>query len=1614
MNRHLLRRALRLPQAALKRLVTGLLQLVLLANRPARLARSGFVLPTTVLLVLMVVLTATALTYRSFTRSDMAISQREQQVITNAATPAIDRAKAKIEFLFRSDQRFPSGLPNSDYLADMMLATPLTGSGVDPLPGVADPYSLPGETRLDINGDGELDNAWSFLSDVTNDIVVYSVLVDDAGPLEAIGVTIENPDAEAKANALVTRTGPLATTEATPRCSGSRAENGWQVVETANSSTLQKNFQINAFVANSNPANTTFQTLEVQQSRDAARANKWGAWFRYDLEIFPGATFNWNGAMHTDGSFFIESDKYTSYMVSSHNSCVYSKEASEITLGEEGAFQGQAVKGNARDNVSNNTSNPLVHVWQTSDRTKPRVADRFNADNDSVTAGTVRPSEISMNAMALYTEDLAEHVRAPGAGSWNRDANWAGRIFETNGRIRNDPSVRPFVDDFFRADNRWGPKPNYDSRNDTINLLNQPATVVAGDPIDESFTRLTGSPTSLDGFWERQAIESGLRLIVSERLELGNANGWNSNPRTGTLNVDADALYPPEASRSTLAVNVPAGPLNIPPAISKDFVGGNHEYLQRRSLRDNLAAVQSMVVYHYDHTNGGEFPAACMAMTAHPGTRQSIVDSRTFENYPAPIPTTVKTDFFNGKGTNGWEFQYPNTAATGFRSPSTFAAQIVSTQPLGKALRNLANFAGDPDGGAPSFRPVQDVNGVAGASVHPAPFLHMWGDFSILRRVLANYDAASGSAVNKYNALSPADRATLHSAACTLSMLAYSVQNEVLAYESIAGDNLTDVGQSFWSLIDPGNTGNSNADLSNYVGANYRKFPTTAGSFFPGENVIVTPGIVARANWVDPTPTGTCPSGAADAAGFQVGCDEAEYYNQFSSEDFIRAYLFNSNNNATARATALTEINKIRSFLGGYQILRDRALGFVRGPLPSQLTPEAIINVGWDEDELATIPNPNGQLSGKKYRTACNPNIFTGIGGNGDGKGTKKVGLAVALCSVKLDTKYPSLYYLFPLVDHAYAGADDSALVGGYNHTQPPAENYIADPYVQTVSTGVGSWEYKRINATTPNSVSAVAGEPKALSAALSTWTVPVATGTAITTANIDDLAQAFSISTPGGVGAAIRVPFLDKGVLDGREQLNTRVLDIDMEALTRQRVGGTGDFWISADPDKGGQGIVYAFREDAVREDEIVRPRTSGKNLGDCQTMSGTPRAYDIESEDACQMRIAPPSYQDPPLTDRLISIKPVDFIPDPQRRPHGFRLRTASGSPADFSGQAVGASPGPRQVGMTFVTDNSTYVLGDFNLHTTTTLTTVAGVETPTASLVEEFKTLLPANFNDTQFYNNRAADDLNTEVFATLSKDHWRPVEILADSLGVLSSNFKDGAVADVFTRNRPGSRGGGTSSYMGMSRPDTGRTDIVREGNSTSPFWIDRNGTFFVGTQPFFDFYTDTGWTNFGTNNDIRRRNIQDPTVTRVNALFVSGIVPKRPDQSYGGLQNFPRFLEDWKGKDLVISGSFFQLNFSNAATGPFDQDAWEADTVPLSGALENEKIGYYDAPNRLWGYDVGLLYVPPGPAARRFISIGASRSEYFRELPSDDPYIVNLRCAVDVNGAPILAGRLCPA
>lgn len=1566
-------------------------------RRRASGTQAGFVFPTTLLLLLMVTLTATALTYRTFSRSNQAITQRQQQVVYNAATPAIDRAKSKLEFMFRNDNRFPAGVPPSDQLTNLMLpgnaqipnasVLSLANLGYDGdavSSGAADPYTLPGEERLQltIQKDGSptdtVANAWLFRTedidgDGDGEYVIYSIVSDHLGPLEQDEVGITDDSDRNKAEALVTRTGPLATTEATANCKGARSQGGWQVVAAADNASLQKNFQVNAIVVKSSDVNRenpnpVVETLEFQQSRIAASANKWGAWFRYDLELHPGANFNWNGAMHTDGSLMLQGG-ITPYMVSSFNSCLYSQESSEITLGQFENFQGQAIA--AKMALDDYVDDDLdVHVFD-GDGVEPEVSN-FDPGTDSVTNGANgRPSDVAMNPLALFTEGREAHNDPD---QWDRADGWATGDFTQpdSERIYNDDTTRPFVDDFYRADNRWGPKPKYDAKRPGFDVTQQPETI--GDPISGDLaTSLAGPLDGLDGYWERQSIAKGLRIIVGQRLELGNTSGWNYDPSgvadDANVNGLGDPLYPPKALHAELNMintgNTDRTDLHTDNAPAR--VGGNNQYLQRRSLRDNLAAVQGMVVYHYEGpgmADDGTFPAACMALTAHPGTQQSIINSRTFDAYPS-VAGPVKADFLHGYGTNGWEFEYPSA----FSSASTFESQYenVTETPLKRALKNLAYFAGDPDGGAPSFKPVQD------GFVHPFPYMAMWGDFSPLRRIVVEGDGGTTS----YDGLSFADQSTLHSAACTLSLLAYNLDK--------LDDEYTAITAAEWSE-DTDSDGASDSGLAQLlvdrVGSVANQIPLAS---------------------VDRTP--------------------------------IDVWV-NNVINAETLTEADADIKRLRLAADYWQVRRDRTFGFASDPG----IPFGTAALAGSYDPAAgtyTLAAPIGPFTDASipYSVKCDPNFFADKSANE----AEALALALALCpnentittpgqiqnTVKA-VKYPSLYYLFPLANHGQKAAASTPPVGVPAIDQPESEEYI-DATAGGTLASVATYLPDGTNAVNGTSEVYQIVDPAdlaAVPASLSTdWTLPTPTTAAALLTAPDD--EPFRVNYKG---VGYDVPLLDKAMYDGRELLNIRVLDIDIAKLTSD--DAVSDKWLSSDLENQAQGIVYAYREDAVREDEIVRPKNASANSTDCQTIdrSQHPRLFAIERDATCYMQAEPInavgttvygtdyySSQDPPLTSELISFKPVDFVPDPERRPYGFRLRTGDGSAVDFSN-------GGREVGMTFVTDNSVYILGNFNMHVRVE---VDEDETTTTQLEEFEDIILPDGFTFDEFYGDRTSEELDLDNFANLAVDHWRPVELLSDAVSILSSGFRDGAIADTYIEDEDSN----VSSYTNQPRPfhdiDLPITDWIQENpdDATSPVWVDRNGSYYYKqgydtgaswpSRPFYQRYdTDDEW------RDIDEQiGLQPATETYVNATFVSGIVPTRPGQAYGGLHNYTRFLQDWGGGDdkqgLYIQGSFFQLDFSTGSTAPQDQDAWEpGDTPTIGDGTNQEIIRFYRAPQRYFGYDVALLYVPPAPAAARFVTIGSPRSEYYREIAADDPYIEMLKCALDSSGNKVLPS-LCP-
>ncbi|MGG6296270.1 hormogonium polysaccharide biosynthesis protein HpsA [Leptolyngbya sp. AN02str] len=1631
-SRATLRSLNRLPakaQRATKRFVSGLLRALLALGRQRSLSRAGFVLPTTVLLVLVVLLTVGSIAYRTYTRTTQAISERQQRVVYNAATPAIDRAKAKLEFLFdeTKDPRLPGGVPGENYLMGMLLNRTATGTpvGLDgggilqvpphPLGNVAtntDPYTFSGETRVNVGpsfpGDTGLDNAWRYEADTdgdgTNDAtVVYSLAIrTDTANLS----DTSNARTAARAGELKVRNGPLSNANQTdPACtvSGGGAaspQEGW-IPDGANTAILRKNFQVDVYVM-PYTANRPITTIEFQQDRRVDRGNKWGAWFRYDLEIFPGPLFNWNGAMHTEGNLISGggNGSFVSYLISSPGSCLYTDEGTEseisVTSIPNPPFIGQFIGGAMNTDTFRNEQS-VFHVPGANPITGANGDTQFNQTNDSIApAGGNTPTTYALDPVALQTQGISIsrgfNPATDAAAQAARDPNWEARVLVTQGRLRTQQEDIPYVDDSYRADNRWGPKPQYNADNVV------PAAGI-GTPIPAANAQLvdlappTGGDTSsvgLDGYWERRARIEGLRLIVGQRLEMGDPAGWGG-PIAAT--DDDGLLREPLRPWNSCTETYGAVTLN-----TNNNTRCN-QMRQRRTLLDNLAAVQATAVYH--SATGIDLPTACLATTVHPGTPGTLERSATFQNLAYGFGPTAFTagsnfgtatrpvlfDFFRGRGTNGWEFAFGPWATNGDYNSST--------SNIRRALANLANLAGDPQGGAPSFPPVQAAN----SQVHPYPSMAMYGDFSMLRRVLQLLGSGT-----TYAQLSPADRTTLHTSSCMLGMLAYNLTylnnfsipgvdatlrtNLQTAIRALRSDN-TSLGAIFFP------------DIENELGQQPQNRRRRA---FPN-------GANTTSATID-TDYFSSPIGAYDSGTFSPS--QPEIYVRL-----LQRLRDQPNPQINGANVSVDDLNKLivlaQMIITKQQVARDRLYGF-RGAGETASDAVAIMS-----------NNVSTAFDCPRWRAANNP--------------------LYALCSAR--PRYPVLYNLFPYANHGetfYSAAPPAIstatpLANGLSRDDIDA----ADVYLSASNAGI---TYQTVPPgtilLTPRQNLASFVTPRAsVNAAAPITALPISNQENLIKICLQTLCSRDSNGTAsGGTGQMARLAFKDAAFYNGREAMSVRSLDIDLRMLRNNLVaGGGGDYWLPR------SGIIYAFREDALSELSIVRP--SGDTWANCGNEE------DLRTNAACSMQTGAVSAfasVDPPLNSaNRISPKPVDYYADPDRRPNGFRLR---------QGRFLGRN-GDNGRGLSFITDNPAYIQGDFNIH-----------ENAGGNLLEEFTTALQDDWGN--FYT-RARANLNTN-FARPTTDRWRPSEVLADGVHIISANFCDGSIEDGLTVYNTNLRsnlvpqptwnlyGCNTTasgndalvtSYLAMNtetstvapasiagtavdrwaRANLADSVLYAEGSAQpfdlgdSPILISPNGNpirarIFTPRQfttprplvasPSSLYLYNQGYATLTTarNLNLGRAN------TRVNSIIISGIVPSRANQTYGGLHNFPRFLERWKAGQpdaaanvpLYISGSLLQLSFSQQATGPFEHDAWEAGANPQSG----EQQAYYTPPLRRWGYDVGLQYAPAGPIAQRFVTRRRIRSEFYNEPPANDPYIVNL-CEAIINDPPAqgYGGRTCP-
>lgn len=1828
----------RLYRKITKSFVTRVLRYALLYQRRGKFSTAGFILPTTVLLILVVALTVGALTFRAYNRNIQVIGEAQQRVIYNAATPAIDRARSKLEFLFdpTKDTRLPSGVPSQDILEAMLLNNGTTRSGgtfaplLDPTTNTLTkyPYTFPDEQRVDLNKDGNPnnDNAWYFRTDTNGNgridnqdsTVVYSIVLNtprataanraNNTSAQSIATRLLDLSDEDKANNRWVRQAPLSVDGAlgcaTNTAGGNSGPEGW--FEDKNSTAiLRKNFQVDALVIPGN-ANATKATLEFTQDRQIDRGNKWGAWFRHDLEIYPGRAFNWNGAMHTEGSLIIGGDDTRLFLISSTSSCLYPPPSnSEITVTDVNGstattnLLGLVAAGNVKNQNSDSTHKARVDVHGSTP-----LGVELNSTNDSSAASnpfaiTIDPETILLeNGYTTVptiegTANTDRNNRGTNLDTANRELPAFGRNQSRPQRIYASAAPAPYVDDLYRADDLWGPKPKYSDKTG-----GKVPTADFGKPIPSTNAELINNTVppedteaagvGLDGYWERRARVRGLRLLVGQRLELGNLFTWyaptdrNSNNYVGTSSAttdqdtyeyEGDPLYPPTVK---------------PYPTASASARLSHVDLQRRTLRDNLSAVQSTAIYHASADAQKDYPIACLATTSHPGTIWTLRQAVTFRpfsfsgtNSAGTIDSTsLLTNFFTGTGTNGWEFAPPGGDYT------TFEGQINdATSSLRKALKNLANFAGDHQeiGGtlkSGAFPPTPNDT-----VIHPFPALAMWGNYSNLKRALSNLERSGAT----FNSLSIADKTYIQTAACTLGMLAYNVDRiQKFDPSAISGTNAP-----------------NDKDLGNVGGAKTRlmaKLGRDLWTLMDGvNNMVATSG-----NPVNPE---VLPKEQLRTYGYNPATttpDLSRYlpadYERVPPEAFIaalRQYLLSQAGGGLKPddSNFIEEIRLAEMIMLHHQIRRDRTYGFKPSPSFGRYAalPEGVLNpvsmaTACDPDQFvftrgstdgdATLVSDMRFASATLFRAStvlssssltavplpANPDDYFSIFPRPSQPGVSNVGVTLSryrlalsrLCGT-LDAagnqvlpKFPALYYLFPEVDHDYNG-DGS--VGGYDHQQPDNEPYTA-PYVASDPNrdnyiGLINAQFERIDTTraagragyaspvfsapsdptaraaydqlsrkpgsTPVfpvadlSVSSIALTPRPLNE----WKLPyLSTPKSYDTATADRVFRTSTTTSNTHTNdkanfspnlilkddlTPIAVPFLDRAFFDGRQLMLVRTLDIDLGMLRSTRLEGTNDVWLPM------SGIVYAFREDAVREDAISRP-TCATSVTNCETNLQNPAS-------PTDPRVRPANSTGTTLSvgQNGISTKGIDAYPDPERRIHGFRLRNGVQIMRNrsFEGTRGFINAADNSKGLSFFTDQPVYIQGNFNLHQD-------GDDDTMGTILEEFTTPLSDNYSN--FYSRTAPNP----DFAKLDRDRWRPSEILADSITILSNGFCDGSIADTFlqyrgseitqglgatatnlypvpdatmldlatikgasasrsyyhnpteglfdpgcaranytsfhNQNRParqldlktaGTRSGWdwvreNSRYDAVAnrRPDatdtstsgvatghwvditapvkisrSGQPQVVRPRDAAAPARLDASRSEPLPPIPYVALAGTTTtprvYYNYGTNitngvnasfgsNADRWETLVQALGTRINSIIVSGISPSRPKQGYGGLHNFPRFIERWEVNDstgipLNFLGSFIQLSYTNYATAPFELENLEpgASSSPRQTDPDNENIMYYEPPDRRWGYDVALQYSPASPAAARFVTASKNRSEYYVEPPANDPYIANL-------------------
>lgn len=555
-----------------------LLRSLLIIGRQPHLSGAGFVLPTVAMVSLVVVLLTTAIVIRSFDRSRYASNVRVNEAVLNAATPALDRARSKIDELFH-DPTLPQATPSDATIYNALNTNKYTFGDETRLKLVQDidkSGTIEGSTATNENNE-TLTTAWKFPVDTDNNGKFDSYTL--------YGIYFRSPTRGADGkfnrarNPLEARTPPLSEGVLSGRCANVLGTEASPVGDSdwyKSGNKLTKSFfvhtanvpitdigSLNSEQYEQYKGNKGFSALEFQQDWVRIPLTNNAVRYEDDIEVSePTTNFRINGRVFTNSNLMVAGTnsfrKVIFYQVSDPDSCYYQEENSKIVVG------GNIANGNVL--LSTDEGQVEVHRFQgrgIAPAGQYNTEDGINRTNKTTTQlggrwvgynNKAYSERIGLMVEAALDLHVLREKRYPTIASVSAVARYPQQVKERFKQRFNDPNdtkdpwkiLTEELETYFKAHTRRVPYAEVDSSSDSgtalrpynrsnvlayTNPIKPPDTWMAiDDPVIGSTANYTNLPLNfsfnntmnLPATEPRKQQREGKEHFIGDRILVGN------------------------------------------------------------------------------------------------------------------------------------------------------------------------------------------------------------------------------------------------------------------------------------------------------------------------------------------------------------------------------------------------------------------------------------------------------------------------------------------------------------------------------------------------------------------------------------------------------------------------------------------------------------------------------------------------------------------------------------------------------------------------------------------------------------------------------------------------------------------------------------------------------------------------------------------------------------------------------------------------------------------------------------------------------------------------------------------------------------------------------------